>query len=83
MAEAYSPESYETRALKAIALRLRRAKRSLLLSAASTDSPISPQESLRTVVMHLSGVADEIKYMIPEAESLPMPGLSLRDSLKL
>jgi hypothetical protein len=69
MAEPCDPESHETRTLKAIALRLRRAKRSLLLSAASTDGPISPQESLRTVVMHLSDVADEINYMIPEGES--------------
>lgn len=69
MKETTGPEEFEKTALKEIALRLRRAKRSLLLSAASTDSPISPLESLRAVLMHLSDVADNVNFMISEAES--------------
>jgi hypothetical protein len=42
--------------LKDLALRLRRAKRSLLLSAASTEQPVSPAESFRTIAFHLSDV---------------------------
>jgi hypothetical protein len=60
----------ETVALKDIVLRLRRAKRSLLLSAASSSCPISPVESFRTIVSHLSDVMDDINCTIaplPEA----------------
>lgn len=44
----------DTITLKDMALRLRRAKRSLLLSAVSMDRPVSPSESLRTIMNHLS-----------------------------
>ena len=44
----------DTLTLKDMALRLRRAKRSLLLSAVSRDRPVSPSESLRTIMTHLS-----------------------------
>lgn len=43
--------------IQGIALRLRRAKRSLLLSAASEERPFSPAEhaeQFRTIAMHLS-----------------------------
>jgi hypothetical protein len=44
----------DTITLKDMALRLRRAKRSLLLSSVSRDRPVSPSESLRTILTHLS-----------------------------
>jgi hypothetical protein len=44
----------DTITLKDMALRLRRAKRSLFLSAVSRDRPVSPAESLRTIMTHLS-----------------------------
>ena len=44
----------DTVTLKDMALRLRRAKRSLFLSAVSTNRPVSPSESLRTIMTHLS-----------------------------
>jgi hypothetical protein len=40
--------------LKDLALRLRRVKRSLLLSAASPEQPVSPAESFQTIAFHLS-----------------------------
>ena len=44
----------DTITLKDMALRLRRAKRSLFLSAVSKNRPVSPSESLRTIMTHLS-----------------------------
>ena len=46
--------STDTITLKDMALRLRRAKRSLFLSAVSRDHPVAPSESLRTILTHLS-----------------------------
>ena len=48
------PYTTDTITLKDMALRLRRAKRSLFLSAVSQDRPVSPSESLRTIMTHLS-----------------------------
>lgn len=56
-------------ALKDIALRLRRAKRCLLLSAASTERPSSSSDSFHTLFMHLSDLDMDLSSALVASSS--------------
>jgi hypothetical protein len=64
--------------IQGIALKLRRAKRSLLLSAASAEQhPVSPVEQFRTIIMHLSDLDLDHLSLPTDASSSSSGGSSV------